>query len=258
MVYNNHIRYFKGGITHKKWRIIMNNNNRTKADLDRKIQENNVAIEQYKYDDYEKVYKRFESGPYSSIYTLTLDKKGYLIETYSSDEQGVCDSSNITVYNNGKEYSFTTMDDSYEYECKDEKLYYVGYMENDVYGSVYGERCKYEGKFSNLLYENMERDSFEQKKSEILKNFMEKYKEKTIEELNKTRKPYAYMEKNDASMPRFSEEQKQAAQEIMNSKYDLPKEGQLQSAYKATMEKFSNIIPENGAGNYEYDGPDFS
>lgn len=200
--------------------IDMNNKNEAKIELDRKIQQNNVNIEQYKYYEHENAYCRFDDGFYSSAYKLRLDRKGYLIETYSSDEQGFLDSNNITVYNNGKEYSFSTMDDSYDYECINGKLYYVGYMNENVYGSIYGESDNYEGKFSIRLYEDMARDIFEQKKSDILNDFFEQHKKKTIAELNQSR---------ELSTPKLSVEQKEATQKISSSKYDLPKYEQSQS-----------------------------
>lgn len=191
--------------------------------LDAKIEENSIDIGKYKYRDYSNEYVRFEKDSYSGrMYKLALDKKGYLTERYSSDEPGVCDSKNITVFNKGERYFFSTMDESYEYECKDGNLYYVGHDGYDVYGSVYS-KDENEGKFCELLHEDMNKNTFEEKKQSMLSEFMEKTKGKSIEQLDETRedKDVGYV---------------------------------FESAYASAMKNLSDVMPDDGydkADEYE-------
>ena len=155
--------------------------------LDKKIQQNNIDIEKYEYSKYDKAYKRFEKGQYDGVIRkIELDKKGYLTEKIIGEGPN-CDLDDITVYDGeGNKFHFNTMDRAYDYECKNGNLYYVGYLEADdenVYGAVYQPESKSDDRASQILIKDLYKepyiDTFEEKKTEVLKEFIDT-NEKTV------------------------------------------------------------------------------
>lgn len=216
-------------------------NEDSKIILDKKIQQNNIDLEKYKYSDYDRAYKRFENGRYDGVmYEIALDEKGYLTERFYGEEPGERDTDFVTVYDDdGNTFYFTTMDDSYDYECKNGNLYYVGYFNHDIYGIVHhpdkenkdGITVTGSVDFSKVLYEDKDLDFFNENKTEILSNYINMH-EKTI---------VAQMQTNERKVPDLTAEQKEATQNFLASKFGTKEE--TVSAYEQTKEAFSDILP---------------
>lgn len=161
----------------------MENIEQRKKILDVKIQQNNINLDNYKYYDNENAYVRFESGQHDGVtYKIMLDEKGYLTERYI-DEGPACDVDCITVYDDEcNRFYFTTLDDSYDYECKNGNLYYVGCFDDEIYGIMYHSEEINKGAtdFRNVLFENKNVTFFKENKTRILNDYMEMH-EKELE-----------------------------------------------------------------------------
>ena len=222
-----------------------------KAILDKKIQQNNIDLQNYTYSEHDEAYKRIEAGRYDGImYEIVLDKKGYLTERYYGEGPGDCDTDFVTVYDDdGNKFHFTTMDDCYEYECKNGKLYYVGYFDDDVYGMAYlPEKENEEGfpisgssEIAKVLYEDKDMNFFEDKKMEILSNYIEMHEKTNV----------AQMQKKERNVSDLTVEQKEATQNFLASKFGTKKN--IVSAYEQAQQMLNDILPQD----YEqYDGPE--
>ena len=210
-----------------------------KAVLDKKIQQNNIDLEKYKYSERDGAYKRFEDGRYDGVICeITLDEKGYLIEKFIGEGPNG-DLDDITVYDdNENKYRFTTMDDSYNYECKNGNLYYVGYLDFDdtVYGAIYQPESKTINQASKIshhvLYEDTNLDFFNKKKDEILNELIDTH-EKTIA---------GHMQTRERKTFAMTPEQKEITQNLLASKLGTKEE--KKSAYERVQQELSDVLPQ--------------
>lgn len=213
-------------------------NEDTKAILDKKIQQNNINLKKYKYCEYDRAYERFEDGRYDGvIYKIALDEKGYLTEKFI-DEGPQSDLDDITVYDdNGNKFRFTTMDDSYNYECKNGNLYYVGYSDFDdtIYGAIYQPKNKEVNQVSkssyHVLYENTNLDSFKEKKEEILNEFINTHENTKA----------ARMQTCERKTSEMTSKQKEAVQNFLASKFGTKED--IKSAYEMARQELSDVLP---------------